>query len=30
VLVDEKNNVTTITNELIGSDHVWWNRFKQT
>ncbi|ADG92359.1 aspartate 1-decarboxylase [Arcobacter nitrofigilis DSM 7299] len=22
VLVDEKNNVTTITNELIGSDHV--------
>jgi aspartate 1-decarboxylase len=22
VLVDEKNNITTITNELIGSDHV--------
>ena len=22
VLVDEKNNITTITNELVGSDHV--------
>jgi aspartate 1-decarboxylase len=22
VLVDEKNNVTTVTNELVGSDHV--------
>ena len=22
VLVDEKNNITTVTNELVGSDHV--------
>ena len=27
VLVDDKNNIELITNELVGSDHVWWDWF---
>jgi hypothetical protein len=27
--VDEKNNIDLITNELVGSDYVWWNWFKK-
>ena len=29
VLVDDKNNVELITNELVGSDYVWRNWFKK-
>lgn len=29
VLVDDKNNIELITNELVGSDYVWWNWFKK-
>ena len=29
VLVDDKNNIELITNELVGSDYVWWNWFKE-
>jgi hypothetical protein len=26
--VDDENNIDTVTNELVGSDHVWRNWFK--
>ncbi len=28
VIVDDQNNIESITHELVGSDHVWWNWFK--
>ena len=30
VLVDENNNIDLVTNELVGSDYVWWDWFKKS
>jgi hypothetical protein len=29
VLVDDKNNIELITNDLVGGNYVWWYWFKK-
>jgi hypothetical protein len=29
VLVDDKNNIELITNDLVGGNYVWWNWFEK-